>query len=279
MVLGFLVAPNHVQAVLPPTNALCASIDQSGAITITWAVPSDPLGEFDQYNFYRATAAEGPFVLAGTAGSLATSSFTDPTADGTAGPQFYYITTLTNGVPAIESTPGDTVSTIYLQVFQSTPLGSAVLSWNHLAVPPGAADEFTIWMEYPIGTLQQIGQVPGNTFSFQYEIAICEDSLTFYIRRQGQGCTFTSNWTGDVFRDQTPPSVPIITAVTVDTSATGLGLASIEWSPSPQDDTDGYIILFDAPAAVVVIDTVWGGGLPPSNGKIARPCWVQSRIR
>jgi hypothetical protein len=260
VVIGLLVAPHQVLAVLPPTNALCASVDQSGAITITWAAPADPLGEFDQYNFYRATAAEGPFVLAGTAGSLATTSFTDPTADGTTGPHFYYITTLTNGIPALESAPGDTVSTIYLQVFQSTPLGSAVLSWNHLAVPSGATDEFTIWMEYPIGTLQQIGQVPGNTFSFQFEIAICEDSLTFYITRQGQGCTFISNWTGDVFRDQTPPSVPVITAVTVDTSATGLGLASIEWSPSPQADTDGYIVLFDAPAAVVVIDTVWGAG-------------------
>lgn len=260
LLLGLTLFSFQAHAVLQPTNALCASVDQSGAITITWAAPPDPLGEFGEYNIYRATAAAGPYVLAGTAPTLVTTTFTDPVADGRTGPHFYYVTTLTNGVPAIESLPGDTVSTIHLQVFQSTPLGSAVLSWNHLAAPPGAADEFTVWMEYPIGTLQQIGQVPGNTFSFQYEIAICEDSLTFHIRRQGQGCAFISNWTGDVFRDLTPPSVPIITAVTVDTSATGSGLATIDWAPSPQDDTDGYIILFDAPSGAVIIDTVWGGG-------------------
>lgn len=261
LVFGVLFAlPFTASAVLAPTHVLCTSVAQNGQVVITWAPPADPLGEFGYYQVYSATSAAGPFLPAGTVGTLPTTTFTDPVADGTAGPVFYYITTFTNGMPAQESVPGDTVCTIHLQVYQSAPLGNAVLAWNHLAVSASAADSFTVWMEYPIGTLQQLATVAGDRFSYQHEISICEDSLTFHIRRAGAGCSSTSNWAGDVFRDVTPPSIPVVAAVTVDTSATGTGLATIHWAPSPQPDTDGYIIVFNAPGGPAIINTVWGWG-------------------
>lgn len=247
-----------VRAALLPVEPRCVSVAQNGQVTLTWTPVADPLGEFDHYRIYSATAAAGPFLLAGTATPLAANAFTDPTADGRTGPVFYYITTVTNAIPAVESLPGDTASSLFLQVFQSVPLGSADLSWNHIDVPPNAEDSFEVWMEYPIGTLQQLATIPATTFSYQHVISICEDSLTFHIRRNGPGCTSISNWTGDVFRDITPPSIPVVSIVTVDTSATGAGLATLHWFPSPEADTDGYIIIYDAPGGAVIIDTVWG---------------------
>lgn len=257
--LGFL-RPYVALATLPPTDVRCASVAQNGQVTITWSPPADPLGEFDHYQVYSAMSATGPFLPVGTLPTLASSSFTDPLADGRVGPVFYYLTTVTNAVPGQESLPGDTVSTIHAQVFQSTPLGSADIAWNHLAVPAAAADSFTVWMEYPVGTLQRIATVAGDHFAHRHEISICEDSLTFHIRREGPGCTSVSNWAGDVFRDVTPPSTPVMALVSVDTSAAGAGLTTVHWVPSPQPDTDGYIIVFNAPGGPAIIDTVWGWG-------------------
>lgn len=256
--LGWAFKPFLAAAVLPPPSLHCASVDQAGGITLFWTPPADPLGEFVEYRIYSSNAAAGPFAPLSTVPALATSSFPDPVADGTAGPVFYYITTMSAGTPAVESAPSDTVSTIFLQVFQSIPLGSADLSWNHLAASPAAEDSFSVWLEYPIGVLQELALVPASTFSYQYLVSVCEDSLTFHVRREGPGCTSVSNWSGDVFRDVTPPSIPVITSVTVDTSAAGSNLATIDWEQSPEADTDGYIIVFDAPGGAVIIDTVWG---------------------
>lgn len=255
-----LVVPSGASAVLPPTHVRCASVAQNGQVSISWAPPADPLGEFGLYQVYRSATSTGPFVPVGTVGAFGTTTYTDPTANGNAGPVFYYLTTYTNGLPAQESIPGDTVSTIHLQVFQSAPLGSADLAWNHLAVSPTAADSFTVWLEYPVGALQQLATVASDRFSYQHEISICEDSLTFHIRRGETGCISVSNWAGDVFSDVTPPSIPVVVAVTVDSSAAGSGLATVHWNPSPQPDTDGYIIVFNAPGGAAIIDTVWGWG-------------------
>lgn len=257
-VLAVTMFPVQALAVLQPVALHCASVAQNGQVTITWTPPADPLGEFAYYQIYSATAAAGPYLPAGTVAPLSTPSFIDPVADGRSGPVFYFITTVTNGLPPEESLPSDTVATIFLQVFQSIPPGSADLSWNHLGIPASAQDSFSVWMEYPVGTLQQLATVHGSVFSYQHIISICEDSLTFHIRRNGPGCSSISNWTGDVFRDVTPPSAPIVAAVTVDTSSTGSDLATISWFPSPEADTDGYIILFEAPGGTIIVDTVWG---------------------
>lgn len=256
---GVMGLPFRGFAVLAPTTPLCASVAPNGQVTITWAPPADPMGEFDHYEVHRSTASGGPFTPIADLPGLATTTYTDATADGTAGPVFYFITTVTNGTPPETSAPGDTISTIYLQVFQSTPLGYADLSWNHIAVPPSAEDSFQVWMEYPVGTWQQIATVPGNRFSYQHEISICEDVLTFQIRRAGLGCTSSSNLAADVFRDVTPPSIPMMSTVTVDTSATGNGRTTVTWVPSPEADTDGYIIVYNASGGAVIVDTVWGG--------------------
>lgn len=253
LLAGFTISAH---AALAPTTLHCVSVDQTGATTLTWSAPPDPGNEFGYYQIYRAPAAIGPYIALPPIGAIGTTSVVDPLAGAATGPRFYYITTFTSGAGPEESLPSDTVSTIFLQVFQSAPPGNADLSWNALAVAPTADDTFSVWLEYPIGVLQLLAEVSTTTFAYQHVVSICEDSLTFHVERgDSRGCSSSSNWDGDVFRDVTPPTSPVITSVTVDTLS---GLATVDWEPSPEPDTDGYIIVYQAPVGAVVIDTVYG---------------------
>ena len=131
-------------------------------------------------------------------------------------------------------------------------------SWNSLSPAPSANDSFIVWLEYPQGIWTELDTVSNTTFSYQHVVSVCEDSLHFRIELDdATGCSSFSNRNGDLFTDVTPPTSPVITVVTVDTIT---GLATIQWDPSPQGDTDGYIIVFQAPGGAVVIDTVYGQG-------------------
>ncbi|MBP6312792.1 MAG: gliding motility-associated C-terminal domain-containing protein [Flavobacteriales bacterium] len=243
-------------APLDPPILHCANVDANGDVTISWTPITDPGGEFQQYDIYHSALVAGPFAPLTTIFALGQSSFVHLGAGADIGPQFYYMTTGNNTVPSEISIPSDTIATLFLQVFQSTPLGSANLSWNAPATAPTAANEFSVWLEYPIGSWSMLGSVSDTVFSYQHVVDICEDSLTFRIGLfDASGCISYSNHEGDVFADATPPSMPILTAVTVDSLT---GLTSINWAPSPEPDTDGYIVLWVTPTGGVIIDTLYG---------------------
>lgn len=241
---------------MDPPVLRCASVDVNGDVTLTWSVPPDPGGEFGNYRIYSSTAVGGPFAPITSIGVYGTTTFLSVGANANVGSQYYYLTTLTSGPAPEESAPSDTLATIFLQLYQSTPPGSADLVWIAPASSPTAADTFSVWMEYPIGIWQLLGRVPSTTLSYEHVVSVCDDSLTFRIEREDDtGCISSSNFTGDRFQDVTPPTSPVITVVTVDTLT---GLATVDWEPSPEADTDGYIIVWNAPSGAVIIDTVFG---------------------
>ena len=253
VLLGSLSAGAQV---LDPPVVNCGSVNVSGDVTLTWTAPADPNGDFAGYEVWHSSVAGGPFTLLTTIPAIGTLTYFHAGAGADIGPQFYCIITLSTGPPPNESIPSDTLATIHLQVFQSTPLGNASLQWAAPAIAPNAAAQFTIWQEYPIGTWTQIGTVPTTTFNYQHVISVCEDSLTFRVGlADASGCVSYSSRDGEVFNDVTPPTVPVLTAVSVDSIT---GLSGITWSPSPELDTYGYIIVWNGPAGGVIIDTVYG---------------------
>lgn len=255
LALLLVVAGSSWAIQLDPPVLRCASVNVAGDVTLIWTAPPDPGGDFAAYDIYHSNSPTGPFVLLATTPAFL-PPFTHFGAGANTGAQYYYMTTVSNGAPPETSVPSDTVGTLFLQVFQSTPLGSANLAWNAAAISATAAPQFTIWMEYPIGIWTQIATVDTSTFAYQHEISICEDSLTFRIGLADQiGCVSFSNLDGDVFQDVTPPSVPLISVVSVDTTS---GLSTVTWEPSPEADTDGYIILWVSGGGGVIIDTVFG---------------------
>lgn len=261
-----------VAAPLDPPSMHCASVNVAGDVTVTWTPPADPGGDFVSYEIWHATDITGPFNLLSTVMVYGQVNYVHVGANANAGAQFYYMVTTSTGAPPEVSVPSDTLATLFLQVFQSTPLGSASLSWNSPSPSTTAASDFTIWLEYPIGTWTQIATVPNTTFSYQWVVSICEDSLTFRIgSADALGCVSYSNRDGEVFNDVTPPTVPVILAVSVDSLT---GLSNVIWSQPPEPDTDGYIVVWNGPGGAVILDTVYGQGntsyewpdSSPSNG-------------
>lgn len=254
---GLMAAPAANAIILDPPAPHCASVNVAGDVTVSWAPPNDPGGDCAAIDLWHATALDGPYTLLSTLTCGATSFF-HAGAGANAGPHFYYLTTTSSAPPPNVSAPSDTIATIFLQVFQSTPLGNANLSWNAPAIGPGAANQFTVWLEFPVGTWTQLATVPTTTFAYQWPVSICEDSLTFRVGlADGANCTSFSNRDGEVFQDVTPPSEPVVLAVSVDSLT---GHSTITWSQPPEPDTQGYIIVYNAPGGGVIIDTVFGAG-------------------
>lgn len=244
--------------VLDPPQLRCASVNPAGDVDLTWVVPPDPGGDFASYQVWSSAAGGGPYALAGTILVYGQTSFLHLGAGANAAPRYYYMTTVSTGVPPDTSIASDTLATLFLTVTQSAPLGSALLDWTPQHVPPlsTSAADYGIWLEYPQGSWQLIGSVPNTELEFDHVISICDDTLTYRIGLvDALGCVSFSNAIGDWFADATPPSSPIMAAVSVDTLT---GLATLDWDPSPEPDTDAYIIVQVTPGGNVILDTVYG---------------------
>jgi gliding motility-associated-like protein len=152
----------------------------------------------------------------------------------------------------------DTLSNIVLDVDPMNGGGIANLSWNHpftssYSIAPSAY--YSINREYPVGVWEEIKQVPTTINSFLDTISICDAFLNYRIDLiTGSTCNFVSNVAGDQFMNNTPPSIPEIIQVSVDTAQ---GFASLTWNAPPQNDVQGYVIVQNVNGFSVAIDTIW----------------------
>ena len=64
------------------------------------------------------------------------TGYTDAAAGANSGARYYYLTTVSTSAAPNMSISSDTLATLFLQVTQSVPLGSAVLDWNLQHTPP-----------------------------------------------------------------------------------------------------------------------------------------------
>ncbi len=259
LVLGSIVLYGGLAcaASLDPPSLRCASvINPAGDVDVTWVVPPDPNNEFQSYVLFTSPAIGGPYNLLTQQFTYGTNSYSHVGAGANVGPQFYFLKTISTSLDT--SLASDTLSTIFLSVSQSTPLGSAVLDWTAQHVPPIATAnaQLAVQLEHPIGTWSQVDLLAVTAHHYEQLISICQDSLTYRIALQNQlGCTSYSNLAGDVFSDVTSPSPPVMVTLSVDTST---NQTVIDWDPSPQDDTNGYIIVLVLNGNNVIVDTVYG---------------------
>lgn len=254
-----LLAPLVAAATaVDPPSLRCASVDIAGDVTLTWVVPPDPSSSFAEYRIYTSAVQAGPYAQVGSILVYGQNTFLHVGAGADLGARYYYLTTVSLDTPPIESQPSDTLSTIFLTVGQSTPLGSAVLGWSLLHTPPIPTSNTNelVQLEHPLGTWSQIAQVTNTDVHYQQVIAICQDSLTYRIAQADQlGCVSYSNLTGDVFSDVTAPTPPVIVGVSVDTAT---NQTVVDWDPSPEPDTQGYIIVLAQSGGNVIVDTIYG---------------------
>lgn len=255
--LPFLVAQRAL-AQLDPPELRCASVQPNGDVQLTWVVPADPNNLFLEYRIFHSVNAGGPYAQVGSVPVYGLGSWTHAGAGANLGQRFYYVTTVSVDPPPNESAPSDTLASIFLDVGQSNPLGSATLDWTLLHQPPLAtsAPDVQVQMEHPFGTWTTIQTLPNDTYAYDHLIDICDDSLTFRIRLQDQlGCVSFSNLDGDQFEDVTAPTPPTMVNLSVDTAT---NQTVLDWDPSPEDDTQGYIIVLVTNGGAVIVDTIYG---------------------
>lgn len=229
----------------------CLQVDQNGDVTINWTQPNDPTGSFVQYEVY--SIQDG---LIGTVTDYNTLSFTHAGAAADVSSKDYFVSTVSGCNGTIKAN-SDTLKSIHLDLTNPAN-GTAILSWNQ----PGSwqnewSSHFKIYMEYPAGTWNMIDSIPFDETQFLDTITICSAFLNYQIRLEhASGCEFTSNIEGDDFEDLIKPEIPVITAVSVDTSTNDV---NISWNINPSEDTYGYIIYIqDQFGLWITLDTLWG---------------------
>lgn len=247
------------QAQLAPPDLRCISVlGTAGDVRLDYLPPADPGGQFDRYEVFQASAPAGPFTLVGTVPVIGQTNFVHAGAGAANAVRYYYMRTVTTGMPGVPSVPSDTLATIFLQASQSVPLGSSVLDWNLPHVPPlpSVLGRTNVAMGTSTGTLQQVDSVLHTTHHWQRVVDRCADSLFFTVTLPDQsGCASISSVAKGWYQDITPPSVPVIVQATVDTAT---NRATLHWDPSPQPDTQGYIIVLNTPGGNTILDTIYG---------------------
>lgn len=258
---GVIMPTVSITVLSPPTlNApelKCASVSAVGDVTLNWIQPIDTLNSFDSYEVFFANAVGGPYSSIGTVPTYATTTFTHVGAGADLTPKYYYVTTNSGCGGALVSPPSDTLMSIKMNV--NVPgNGTAQLSWNPLHQPNinTSSGWYHIYREYPMGTWTFLDSVAYGNEQYADTITFCLDTVNYRVEIADlTGCTSVSSIDGDWVANLLPPSVPEISAVTVDTAT---GSVIINWDQNYWNDTQGYIIMYYDGVNWIIIDTVWG---------------------
>lgn len=240
-----VVNPGVIQA----PQITCIQGSGTGDFTINWTPVTDPNGTFVSYEVH--TVQDG---LITTIPAIGTTSYTHT---GVTDDKDYFITVI-SGCSGQALRNSDTVSNIYLNLSNLNP-GIAVLDWNNPTSPalPSMGSYYYIHREFPAGVWTIIDSVPYGTTQYSEVIDICNAFLNYRISLSNTPCDFISQINGNTFTDQTPPDIPNVVNVTIDTLTNE---TSITWIPSPQPDTYGYIVYMQDPVTgfLIELDTIYG---------------------
>lgn len=250
----------HAQTLSAPLLT-CITTDAAGGVNLTWTPQGGSSPSFDSWLVSSSLSPGIPFTSLGSIPDFTVTNITFPGLGDNNDHYFFIQAVASDG--SISAT-SDTLRNIYLQ---ATPAGnncvncdsSVYLTWNppfmNSSYMPSDA-YYEVWTDYPSGwTL--LTTLPASSNAY---IDIVENCLPVMMNFQvrlilPQGCTMSSNVSGDYFADNTHPSTSYITAVSTDINGDG----SIQWDASSSEDTDGYWIYECDGSNTSIIQYVNGG--------------------
>lgn len=238
------LAPAFIFAQVGPPDLTCVQTDILNNITFQWEIPADPGGEFTEYEIWKGTTPDmSDAVPWATVDTYAQNTFSWVAAMGDINLSCFSIRTKwTDGGSQQYSEFSDTLCNILLSAQNSVPGGMAELSWQGPYTPTGApaGEVFEIWKQTVLDGWFLLDTVPIDVHEYEEVVEDCGALFGYQIRVAAiAGCTSESNIVQDIFSDGTPPDIPSITVVSVDSVT---GNAVINWNPSVASDTWGYII-------------------------------------
>ncbi len=233
---------------IQPAELKCLDADISGGVNINWQTTTD-IADFVSYQIYFSTSLNGTYNLLTTINSPATNTYSHPTAGADVNNCFYYIKT--NGTSSTGFS--DTLQTI--QLLLSNPSdGTAILQWNAPSQPlPSTNSWYYILKEYPTG----VWNIADSTQNTNYidKLSLCQAQISYRISLAGSGCVNQSSIDVNLFKDLTPPDVPILDSVSINPITENI---EIGWQKATANDTKAYIIYLLQAGFWIPIDTVFG---------------------
>jgi len=229
---------------------------QGNSVSVSWTTTPNALTFVTNRIF--ATDATGTFIEVGQSTNVF-GNFLYSGANALNSSCCIFIQTEDNSGGISTFSNSETWCSTFLSVTPSvSPPGFVNLQWTSPTSNPlwlnGVNAE--VWLEYPSGVWNKISTLTGSTNAYNHEVTVCGDYLNFQIRYSGiANCDFASNTAGGVFSDQTAPTIPTISNVTVNSTT---GKAELNWNVNSSGDTDGYIVYSCSGATVSLIDTVFG---------------------
>ncbi len=225
----------------------CLQISDEGDVEIHWTKPTLSSG-FESYEIFNYNETSG-FESLAIISDFDQNSFTQQKTTvpvnlyETAGKYFIKTHYTSSG-----SQISDTVYTICLRVEKRSDI-ELKLSWNTMfQKPPSANEQFEVFMEYPEGNWQGIGQTIDS--SWYEEVDVCIDSVNFRVKQSSTGCTSVSNIGGENIKDIDKPALPIFDSVSV----TNDGYCILGWQKSPSLDLAGYRIQRERKTGGIIVD-------------------------
>ena len=244
--------------ILPAPSLKCASVNINGDVHLTWVPPVDTANSFYRYYIYYSYNPKGPFVLKDSIMNSVITSYIHTGANAQNQVVYYYMQSLSACNNSYYSSPGDTISTMLLNVTNPNN-GTAGLTWNALHNPHITSNDsvYKIYREYPSGIWKLIGttkNIDQNIFNYIDTINVCHSQINFQIQMtDNSGCVSKSNIAGDLFEDTNPPQATVIDSVSVDNNQK---LTVMGWQKNPSSDAIGYIIYQTTANGTSPIDTI-----------------------
>lgn len=241
-----VVNPNIIQA--PKID--CIQGSGTGTFTLNWQPVTNTGGSFVEY---QVRSVQGGIIA--NIPAIGTNSFV---INGVTQANDYYLAVV-SGCNGNAIRYSDTIKNIFLDVSNANP-GLADLNWNNptsTPLPTITSNYYYILREYPAGVWSLHDSVPYGVTNYTEEIDICNINLNYQIRLANTPCDFTSQIDGGLFDDQTPPTIPVLSSVSLDTIT---GQTVISWNQNDRPDTKGYLIYIVDPISglLIELDTVYG---------------------
>lgn len=222
----------------------CVSVNPNGSIQLSWDLPNGNQNEFINYTIYSSSTQAGPYLPLDSVLNFNTQTYLDGSSVGTI--YFFLRTKYDDGNGVTLSASSDTLNNMVINL--TSPTGNNFppqLSWNTIRspLPPSASGVYRIYRKVRAsGTWTLID----STTSLNYvdnSIVLCSDTLYYRIEMDDDlPCTNVSRVANKLFEERTPPNIPSLTYVSVDTTTNGVDLF---WNPSSSGDTEGYIIFYN----------------------------------
>lgn len=250
-----------LKAQVGPPSLRCISCNAGGDLTLTWLIPSDPLGEFQRYEIFYSPTLTGTYTNIGSVNTYTVKSFTHVGAGGNTQSKYYFVKTVWGSTSTNTSVASDTLRSIFLNL-TNPPNGTAYLIYNNLHTPKlsSSGSNFNIYRENPTPSWVNIENTPALTYSDT--ISVCSIFYNYQIQQSDlSGCVSTSNVSGNIFHDQIAPDFnPVLypSHDLIDSVSVSGGVSTIGWEPSTFSDCIGYVIYYNTGTQWKTIDTVFG---------------------